>query len=45
MLPILGNKPRFGQLYIYGTENEINNRLSTLNHDHDRSNIDRTIVE
>ncbi|XWS27029.1 hypothetical protein CRYUN_Cryun26dG0080700 [Craigia yunnanensis] len=45
LLPISGNKPRFAQLYTYGIENEINNRLSALNHDHDKSNIDRTIVE
>ena len=40
LLPISGNKPRFAQLYIYGTENEINNRLSALNHDHDKFNVD-----
>ena len=28
LLPIDGNPPRFGQLYIYDTENEVNNRLS-----------------
>ena len=45
LLPISRNKPRFAQLYIYGTKNDINNRLSASNHDHDRSNIDRIIVE
>lgn len=30
MLPLPGNQPRFSQLYIYDTENEIANRMSNV---------------
>ena len=30
LLPEVGKKPQFAQLYIYDTENEIDNRINTL---------------
>jgi hypothetical protein len=30
LLPMPGNKPKFAQLYIYDTDNEINNRLACV---------------
>jgi hypothetical protein len=27
MLPVIGQKPKYAQLYIYDTENEIDNRM------------------
>ena len=40
LLPPEGYQPRFAQLYIYDTNNEVSNRISTM-----RSNIDHNIVE
>jgi len=30
MLPVERQRPKFAQLYIYDTENEINNRIGTF---------------
>lgn len=30
LLPLPGKKPKFAQLYIYDTENEISNRMSAI---------------
>jgi hypothetical protein len=30
MLPLAGQRPKFAQLYIYDTENEVSNRMSTF---------------
>jgi len=30
LLPLPGNKPKFAQLYIYDTDNEINNRMACV---------------
>ena len=39
LLPEEGQVPRFAQLYIYDTENEISNHLSIIN------NLDKTILQ
>ena len=30
LLPMLGNKPKFAQLYIFDTENEVQNRINVM---------------
>jgi hypothetical protein len=30
LLPLPGNQPKFAQLYIYDTENEVSNRMSAV---------------
>ncbi|XP_020082238.1 uncharacterized protein LOC109705866, partial [Ananas comosus] len=44
LLPIDGQQPKFAQLYIYDTENEIDNRLKAINAVDELQNIDRNIV-
>lgn len=43
MLPQDGDTPKFCQLYIYGTENELENRISLIGSIKDE--VDETIVE
>ena len=45
LLPIDNNSPRFAQLYIYDTENEIKNRMSTLSFDESSKNMTELIIE
>ncbi|XP_017226413.1 uncharacterized protein LOC108202501 isoform X1 [Daucus carota subsp. sativus] len=44
LIPDEGDEPKFCQLYIYDTENEISNRLRWVNAD-DGDNVDAEIVE
>ncbi|WOH00443.1 hypothetical protein DCAR_0519803 [Daucus carota subsp. sativus] len=44
LLPLEGQAPKFCQLYIYDTENELNNRLNSFG-DNVSEDIDRSIVE
>ena len=43
LLPIDGESPRFAQLYIFDTDNEIANRLHQFNHDGCESSLDEDI--
>ena len=45
MLPTDNNPPRFAQLYIYDTENEIQNRISTISFDEDSKIMTKIIIE
>lgn len=44
LLPADGHRPKFAQLYIYDTENEISNRIRALGIDGNFENISRNIV-
>ncbi|MDV3166741.1 MAG: hypothetical protein Q8807_03825, partial ['Waltheria sp.' little leaf phytoplasma] len=44
LLPSPGQSPRFAQLYIYDTENELSNRLSVFRSERDHSLIDESII-
>ena len=44
LLPEVGKKPQFAQLYIYDTENEIDNRINTLLKHEMKTKIDHEIV-
>lgn len=44
LLPQAGNRPMFAQLYIFDTENEVSNRVRSVNFDNDMD-IDQTIVQ
>lgn len=44
LLPIDGQRPKFAQLYIYDTENEIDNRMKAINTIDELQNIDRNVV-
>ena len=44
LLPIMGGRPKFAQLYIYDIKNEVSNRHSALNSDDISSDVDREIV-
>uniref|UniRef100_A0A2N9HI08 ATP-dependent DNA helicase n=1 Tax=Fagus sylvatica TaxID=28930 RepID=A0A2N9HI08_FAGSY len=45
LLPVVGDKPRFAQLYIHDTANEIANRLSALNKDESHCDLDPAVVQ
>ncbi|XP_019179625.1 PREDICTED: uncharacterized protein LOC109174851 [Ipomoea nil] len=45
LLPQSGERPKFAQLYIYDTQNEINNRLSALGEDESTTTMHREIVQ
>ena len=45
LLPDDGEKPKFAQLYIYDTQNETNNRISSFLHNDSGKNINSFIVE
>ncbi|KAI9092213.1 hypothetical protein K1719_027713 [Acacia pycnantha] len=45
LLPPQGNPPVYAQLYIYDTENEISNRISTVSRHVGAENLDHNIVE
>ncbi|XP_019162491.1 PREDICTED: uncharacterized protein LOC109158985 [Ipomoea nil] len=45
LLPVPGDRPKFAQLYIYDTENEINNRLSALGDDDSTTTLHCEIVK
>nr|CAD1832249.1 unnamed protein product [Ananas comosus var. bracteatus] len=44
LLPTDGQRPKFAQLYIYDTENEIDNRMRAFNSSDEIKNINRNIV-
>ena len=45
LLPVSNNPLKFAQLYIYNTENEIENRMSTFSFDDTSKNLTRLIVK
>ncbi|GAU19177.1 hypothetical protein TSUD_198580 [Trifolium subterraneum] len=45
LIPSDGKPPKFAQLYVYDTENEIHNRLSSLKSGDSAKNLDATIVQ
>ncbi|XP_055961830.1 uncharacterized protein LOC126681473 [Mercurialis annua] len=45
LLPNEGEKPKFAQLYVFDTENEMNNRISCMNKNNCSKPIDQNIVE
>ncbi|MCH79877.1 helicase-like protein, partial [Trifolium medium] len=45
LLPKEGDRPKFAQLYIYDTENEVQNRLSHFRHENSRNDLDVSLVE
>ncbi|CAH9141764.1 unnamed protein product [Cuscuta epithymum] len=44
LLPLPGEKPKFAQLYIYDTDNEISNRMEVVGMKDDSSPVQRSIV-
>ncbi|XP_068328108.1 uncharacterized protein [Pyrus communis] len=44
LLPLEGESPKFAQLYIYDTQNEVNNRMSCFPHFEASSKLDEQIV-
>ncbi|XP_030964293.1 uncharacterized protein LOC115985491 [Quercus lobata] len=44
LLPVHGQKPKYAQLYIYETDNEVKNRIDTVIHEDDRNYVDTDIV-
>ena len=45
LLPINNNPPKFAQLYIYDTENEIQNRIATFSNNNDQNNLNEIIIQ
>ncbi|XP_019178737.1 PREDICTED: uncharacterized protein LOC109173852 [Ipomoea nil] len=45
LLPQSGERPKFAQLYIYDTQNEITNRITALGEDESNNTIHREIVK
>lgn len=45
LLPTIGHKPKFAQLYIYDIDNDISNRMSIFAHQNTSNIIDKFIVE
>ena len=43
-LPVHGQKPKFAQLYIYETDNEVKNRIDAIIQEDDRNYVDPDIV-
>ena len=44
LLSIHGQKPKFAQLYIYETDNEVKNRIDAVIQEDDRNYVDPDIV-
>ena len=44
LLPVHGQKPKYAQLYIYETDNEVKNRIDVVIHEDDRNYVDLDIV-
>ena len=44
LLPKEGTKPRWAQLYIYNTENEVQNRIAALRSSNEKTPVNPTIV-
>ena len=44
LLPVHGQKPKYAQLYIYETNNEVKNRIDAIIHEDDRNYVDPNIV-
>ncbi|XP_019172007.1 PREDICTED: uncharacterized protein LOC109167446 [Ipomoea nil] len=44
LLPQHGNQPKFAQLYIHDTENEINNRIGSVRKNNDKDSIHVDVV-
>ena len=44
LLPIHGQNPKYAQLYIYETNNEVKNRIDAVIHEDDRNYVDPDIV-
>ena len=44
LLPIHGQEPKYAQLYIYETNNEIKNRIDAVIHEDDRNYVYPDIV-
>lgn len=44
LLPADGQKPKFAQLYIYDTDNEIDNRINRIKRNGKKSDIDHEVV-
>ncbi|XP_024636211.2 uncharacterized protein [Medicago truncatula] len=45
LLPKHGDQPRFAQLYIYDTDNELSNRMLSVRMEDDKKSIKKTIVK
>ena len=45
LLPINNNSPKFAQLYIYDTDNEIQNRIATFPNNNNENNLNENIVK
>ncbi|KAI9082966.1 hypothetical protein K1719_035109 [Acacia pycnantha] len=45
LLPPTGNRPVYAQMYIYDTDNEVSNRISSVSRHVNAENLDPTIVE
>ncbi|XP_050205787.1 uncharacterized protein LOC126655597 [Mercurialis annua] len=45
LLPIEGERPKFAQLYVFDTDNEVHNRASWMNQNDCSNSIDQTIVQ
>ena len=44
LLPVHGQKPKYAQLYIYETNNEVKNRIDAVIHEDDRNYVDPNIL-
>ncbi|XP_072054416.1 uncharacterized protein [Arachis hypogaea] len=44
LVPIEGQRPKFAQLYIYDTENEVSNRIEIFSSRTNNNNIDQSLV-
>ena len=44
LLPVEGSKPKFAQLYIFDTENEVQHRIRSISSDKENDGIDPEIV-
>uniref|UniRef100_A0A2N9J2K3 ATP-dependent DNA helicase n=1 Tax=Fagus sylvatica TaxID=28930 RepID=A0A2N9J2K3_FAGSY len=44
LIPVDGQRPKFAQLYIYDTENEVTNRIGSIIGDNSRNTVDQDIV-
>ncbi|KAK7354399.1 hypothetical protein VNO80_19860 [Phaseolus coccineus] len=44
LLPVAGSNPKFAQLYIYDTENELSNRMNHFESYNNRSILDKSLV-
>ncbi|XP_030970665.1 uncharacterized protein LOC115991053 [Quercus lobata] len=44
LLPVHGQKPKYAQLYIYETDNEVKNRIDAVIREDDRNYVDPDIV-